>query len=226
MSRDDGKRDFKDEMADLLFRTQMPLNVQREYLKKVSQDSEMDTRERLEAEIRYEYNGSISNEAEQIIEWLDRQAAITRTECKRFCDTCMDEQVDELQAQVLEMEGENEKLRMRVNELWGRLDGSRENVEQLQAHADELTNQLDNAYEKNRSLRLHISKMQSGRNGWLDQVDELHAKLDALEADRNVFVERFEKEQELRIKLEIENGELREKLSRAYDNAHDTLRTM
>lgn len=84
------KRDFKDEMADLLFRIQIPLNVQREYLKKVSHDSEMDSRERLEAEIRYEYNGSISNEAEQIIEWLDRQAAITKME--------MQAKVDELEA--------------------------------------------------------------------------------------------------------------------------------
>lgn len=63
-------------------------------------DSLQDSREKLEAEIRYEYNGSISNEAEQIIEWLDRQAAITRTECERFCETCRDEQVDELQHEL------------------------------------------------------------------------------------------------------------------------------
>lgn len=53
-------------------------------------DSLQDSREKLEAEIRYEYNGSISNEAEGIIEWLDRQAAITKME--------MQAKVDELEA--------------------------------------------------------------------------------------------------------------------------------
>ena len=45
-----------------------------------------DTRELLEADVRSEYYGGIESEADEIIGWLDRQAAITRRECEERLD--------------------------------------------------------------------------------------------------------------------------------------------
>ena len=52
----------------------------------------------------------------EIIEKLDRQAAITRAEDERICDTCRDEQVEALQEQVDELEAENARLREKLSQ--------------------------------------------------------------------------------------------------------------
>ena len=76
-----------------------------------------DSRERLEAEVRYEYSGNIENEAEQIIGWLDRQAAITERECidqriaSQIGSIWKDEKLCELQAKVDELTAEREEYR-------------------------------------------------------------------------------------------------------------------
>ena len=130
-------------------------------------DSLQDSREKLEAEIRYEYNGSINNEAEQIIEWLDRQAAITEHEVLCHPDE-RDEQIAELQAKV-----------------------------------DDLKEELEDEKSENGWVRDFLNRM--GRKCGTKDCPSLVAYVGQLEA---------------------ENEQLREKLSRAYDNAHDTLRTM
>lgn len=172
------KRDFKDEMADLLFRTQMPLNEQREYLKKVSQDSEMDTREKLEEDVQEFANVYYANNLlvyDKVIELLDRQAAITTQECTDVyvsgCEACRRAQKRE--------------------------------IAELQAKVDDLKEELEDEKSENGWVRDFLNRM--GRKCGTKDCPSLVAYVGQLEA---------------------ENEQLREKLSRAYDNAHDTLRTM
>lgn len=72
-------------------------------------DSPQDSRERLEAEIRYEYNGRIEWEADQIIGWLDRQAAITERHWMEICGANASANV-ELKRQIDALKANNAQL--------------------------------------------------------------------------------------------------------------------
>lgn len=88
-----------------------------------------DTRELLEAEIRYEYNGRIEWEADQIIGWLDRQAAITEHEVLCHPDE-RDEQIAELKADNDYLRNINEKLGREVRDWRGEAKNQRNNFYQ------------------------------------------------------------------------------------------------
>lgn len=72
-----------------------------------------DSREKLETDMRA-WNDSVCSFSDdelyaKVTEWLDRQAAITRAEDERICDTCRDEQVEALQEQVDELTAERDE---------------------------------------------------------------------------------------------------------------------
>lgn len=91
----------------------------------------VDTRELLEAEIRSEYNGAIEHEADEIIGWLDRQAAITERQCMERATT---ERVGWDCAECAEGLGK---------ELDARCDPLKERIAELTAERDQLKAELE-----------------------------------------------------------------------------------
>lgn len=198
-------------------------------------DSSQDSREKLEAEIRYEYNGSIEWEADQIIEWLDRQAAITEREYfETKCYDCQDahdrqtykniERYAELKEQLDTMRDVARKFRDERDELQERVDnlcasekaGDKLIIAQLETEAEqgrtivEYAEKVDGLEAENAKLKeeLRLINTYSGVKGCECETTVFGMKLDDVRG------------------LKAENEQLREKLSRAYDNAHDTLRMM
>ena len=105
----------------------------------VANDANVDTREKLEAEI-YEWCDYHSDELETIKGWLDRQAAITKREREQHW---------------MEIVGASANANVEL----------KRQIDERQARVDELTEQLETAHAKNRALKAHIAKMQEGRHG-------------------------------------------------------------
>ncbi len=128
-----------------------------------------DTRELLEADVRSEYYGGIESEADEIIGWLDRQAAITRAEVfengEYDCMTC--DAKAELREQVDELTAERDKLKERLERANKSL--STMGIIRLNARIDELEAERDRLQERN------------DRQG--ETIDELKAKVDELNAN-------------------------------------------
>ena len=114
------------------------------------------------------------------------------------------EKMDELQAKVDELGAENK------------------NLLREKAESDETCESFARHWEEEKKRR---EELEADKRNWQDGY--YLAKLTELEADRDAFVEHFEQEQDLRIKLtienenlEAENAKLREKLSQALGHAH------
>ena len=134
----------------------------------------------------------------QVKELLDRQAAITRTECERFCDTCRDEQVDELEAEC--------DARARA------LDFNLKHIHELQEQVDDLTKDVRYYHECNAELEAERDELQE-RVDNLCASEEIGNKLimEQLKTDaeqNRTIVEYAEKVAE----LEAENEKLKEEL--------------
>ena len=98
---------------------------------------------------------------------------------------------------------------------------------------NKLMAERDAAYAKNRALKQHIANMQEGRNGWHTKADKLQVKVAELTAERDELkaqvAELFDENDALvkvRSELQVKVELLRSELSRACDNAHDTLMIM
>ena len=74
-----------------------------------------DTRELLEADVRSEYYGGIESEADEIIGWLDRQAAITRRECADERENLLTEAIATCTKKISKLEAERDALKEQIN---------------------------------------------------------------------------------------------------------------
>ena len=161
-------------------------------------DADMDTREKLEANVRA-WRGKPAGVHDAIIGWLDRQAAITEREWR---------------GQLSVQEYAKKSWYDKANE--------------LHEENEELQEQLEAAHAKNRALKAHISKMQEGRHGWHIKGKELQAKVDALTQANDDYRDEWhrvcQERDELRRELVDSNRErevLRKHLGIALDHAHD-----
>lgn len=207
--------------------------------------SEVDSREKLEAEIRYEYNGSIKWEADQIIEWLDRQAAITQDEtihdyniAARECGRILRDEIAELKADNDCLRDRNEKLDYEVREWKGEAKTQRNNFEQatearkhwqrkyetVKAERDELQERVDNlcASEEigNKLIMAQLeTEAEQGRT-----IVEYAERVGELEAERASWtccyhIDRL-------AKLQAQRDRYRDLLSKAVDEAQAIVKLM
>lgn len=164
-------------------------------------DSLQDSREKLEAEIRYEYNGRIEWEADQIIGWLDRQAAITTQECtdvyETGCEACRSAQKRKIA-----------ELQERVDNLCASEEiGNKLIMAQLETEAErgrtivEYAERVGELEAENARLREHAEKVWCDCDccKWQEEREKLQAKCDGLQAKVDA--------------LEAENARLRSRIS-------------
>lgn len=137
---------------------QMRPNLKREDLVSVDHDgnvtvyTHMDTRELLEADVRSEYYGGIAHEAEEIIGWLDRQAAITERELCTKCDwpsiaTSPDfgmmARISEQDRRIVELTEERDELLEKLDDAEHTIGGMEDLNAELTAQLDELQAAVD-----------------------------------------------------------------------------------
>ena len=126
--------------------------------------------------------------------------------------------------------GEYRDLRAKVDELTEERDTYRDNMKTLEWRADRLEAELRDTDGQLRNQEHNARQSAKARAVWQERYESaceenriLRDKLRSIaDDDVTVFDMRLD---EVR-GLKAENEQLREKLSRAYDNAHDTLRMM
>ena len=189
---------------------------------------EGDTREKLEAEI---LDAGCADEIDydRIVGWLDRQAAITEREYRKLSiayQAQCDRKFSELQEKLDELEDENARLRSCISDDAEYSKLVMGEYRDLRAKVDELTEERDTYRDNMKSLEWRADRLEAELKDTEGQLkNQRHNALQAQDALRI----RREKHEALRmeyVELKAENEQLREKLSRAYDNAHDTLRMM
>lgn len=141
-----------------------------------SQDSEIDSREKLRKDIiNYTldaYNGCWLIDVDTIDEWLDRQAAITERECrcKRYEDGYVrmtHEQYDGLQSKA----DERDFLAARVDEL-------NTQVQELQIEREKLREKVRNQTHQLSDVQDALERRNKGefKKRWYKQIDELKSQ--------------------------------------------------
>jgi hypothetical protein len=106
-----------------------------------------DTRELLEADIRAEYNGAIAHEADEIIGWLDRQAAITEREFWEGYANGNQWEAHQFETKCNELTAERDELRKKLDEKQRVIDVQRDSFLKLEAENAELRRMLADAAE-------------------------------------------------------------------------------
>ena len=186
-----------------------------------------DSREKLEAEIHYEYNGAIAHEAKQIIGWLDRQAAITRQECLNtrvnFAERVgMGNKIDELtaeRAEIAELVGWDESRdEGGFHTLVPMVAAMCEGNEKASLFADELEKSREIATARGKQIEALERLLSERKARYCDVMQQLHAKV---------------REQRERLEV-LEGGELgqavrerdmwRDRCGKLLDAAHELAR--
>lgn len=209
-------------------------------LEEVEPQDEQDTREKLEADVREwcESSGAVFPQARAntVVEWLDRQAAITERDVLgrewNYKDTCdsLQEQVDEYAEKVDELEADRRNWQdgyylAKLTELEAERDELQERVDNLCA-SEEIGNklimvQLETEAEQGRTIVEYAERMGEleAENEKLKEELRLintYSGVKGCECETTVFGMRLD---EVR-NLQVENEKLRENLSKALDHAH------
>lgn len=139
-------------------------------------DREQDTREKLEADIhKWTTCSWVTVSHEKVIDWLDRQAAITRNIERRMHDYILDN-----------LERENDKLIAECNELKEQLRIEREaagicnGCHYVDGVIAELTAERDEWKTKCETREIAYKQADAERKRYSEQIDELTAERDEL----------------------------------------------
>ena len=198
-----------------------------------------DSREKLEAAVQtaagYIYGRGFTNgladawnddevdtAANQIIQLLDRQAAITRAELVDCANCPITERNAKVIAELREQLDETKHAIAKAGGTWTEDDDGAVAVV-FAPDMDKLLAELEATHRKNHALKAHISKMQNRwhvkANGWHAKVKELQDKVDGLTAERDDLKEdnrRYEHDCELlwqeKRELTAQRDKLREEL--------------
>ena len=168
------------------------------------QNDGMDSREKLEADVREWWRIAIPGVQEtevncinynKTLGWLDRQAAIAEREAFMRGRASLDDEFSECRA-ILEA---TKRAIAKAGCTWTEDDDGAVAVV-FAPDMDKLKADLEAAHAKNRLLKAHIGKMQDGRHGWHIKAKELQEKVDELTAERDDLKEdnrRYEHDCEL-----------------------------
>lgn len=176
-----------------------------------------DSRERLEAEIRYEYNGRIEWVADQIIGWLDRQAAITQDETIHDYNIAARESGRILRDEIAELQADRDELQRQLGTMRAVTREFRDERDEWKAKAK---TQRNNFYQATEVIKQWQRKYETVKA----ERDELKSKADAHEADKASWQSGYHIDRIA--KLQAQRDRYRDLLSKAVDEAQGIVKLM
>ena len=191
-----------------------------------SQVPQSDSRERLEADVRNQTECSwVTAPHWKVIDWLDRQAAITERECidQHIADQIgsmwKDEKVRKLQDQVDSLTAERDHFRKHVDQLVTLIadiarkqpytfdpEAPYSTLDTIGDYLDELQGDVASLRAERDELRERLGAMTAALD--LERIDELQAIVDSLTAERDHLAHKLEQAESICMGQRAEIAEL------------------